>query len=1184
MSNPLSVQDDFASTEEYSSTTINVLANDSGDGLTIIDAYVVADFASVTINENNTLTYYADIAGSDTIIYYVQDMFGNVTSGTLYMEILTPVIGGSNTAPMTQDDHAQTDEFSPLIVDVLSNDMDLDGDYFYVSNAVISSGTGGVFIDSDRTVLFTPSGVAGDVQITYTVVDDFGNYATGSLFITISPIGGWNTPPVANYDYAVTAVNTAITVDVLANDTDADGDILTLGQININPNMGSVAVNADGTVTFSPKQNFVGDVDIDYYITDSFNAESFSRLSVVVEGRLVGDINNNSLVGSSGNDIVLGLSGDDVLQGANGNDTLEGGVGNDYLIGGNGSDNYIFNIGDGHDIIDNYESDITDPPTTNNVDKIVFGTDITQDDIKINIDVYNLSNMIVSINGTTDSITILNYFNNQNSPLAEIKFADGASWNQLALTDKLGLLMGEENDNTISGTESNNILMGLDGHDTLDGNDGDDVLIGGVGNDALQGDNGNDTYIFNLGDGQDTIYNFDSNEYYYGINSVDKLIFGTGINPQSITLNYSGLGDEDLVISINGSADKITLQSYFNTTLAYELDAIEFADGTIWNQSQISQMPVMIQGSAEDNILTGLHRNEVIKGLDSNDNLYGHDGDDVLIGGVGNDALQGDNGSDTYIFNLGDGQDTIYNFDSNEYYYGINSVDKLVLGAGITASDVILLKAGNNTEDLMISIKKGTANSITLQSYFNTSLAYELDAIEFADGTIWDKAAITVLARANMRIEGTVGSDVLHGGVGDDTFVANHARDIVIESFESGIDTVESSVSFSLGENLENLTLIGSANLSGTGNAMNNLIIGNSGNNRLLGGDGNDILYGLGGGDTLNGGAGADSMLGGLGNDTFTVENVADVVMEFAIEGYDTVNSFISYTLTANVERLSLEGIDNLDGIGNELDNVLNGNNANNHLVGGAGDDTLQGKGGTDLLEGGHGNDLYYVDNVGDTVLELANEGVDKVSSNIDYTLSANVERLFLTGIAGLTGIGNSLNNVIYGNEGNNKLSGDAGNDSLNGGLGNDAVKGGVGDDTLVGGLGNDSYLFAVGDGRDLINNTDAGNGNDKVLFDIGITAEQLWLRQVGNDLEISIIGRADSIKVQNWYSDATKRVDSFELAAGNVLLASEVENLVAAMSAFTPPSMGQTSLSSAQHSALDGVIATNWESLTGTA
>ena len=123
-----------------------------------------------------------------------------------------------------------------------------------------------------------------------------------------------------------------------------------------------------------------------------------------------------------------------------------------------------------------------------------------------------------------------------------------------------------------------------------------------------------------------------------------------------------------------------------------------------------------------------------------------------------------------------------------------------------------------------------------------------------------------------------------------------------------------------------------------------------------------------------------------------------------------------------------------------------------------------------------------------------------------------------------------------------------------------------------------------MGDGHDVINNTDAGNGNDKVLFDAGIGADQLWLRQLGNDLEISIIGRADSIKVQNWYSDETKRVDSFELAEGNVLLASEVQNLVAAMSAFTPPSMGQTSLTSAQHQALDVVIATNWESLTGTA
>ncbi|MFO1374097.1 MAG: calcium-binding protein [Agitococcus sp.] len=134
--------------------------------------------------------------------------------------------------------------------------------------------------------------------------------------------------------------------------------------------------------------------------------------------------------------------------------------------------------------------------------------------------------------------------------------------------------------------------------------------------------------------------------------------------------------------------------------------------------------------------------------------------------------------------------------------------------------------------------------------------------------------------------------------------------------------------------------------------------------------DGNDTLNGGAGGDTLNGGNSADVMYGGTGNDTFTVQDIADVVIEFA-NGYDSVNSFITYTLTANVRRLNLENSGGaINGVGNELDNTLNGNNFANLLIGGAGNDTLQGKGGADTLERWLGDDVYYVDNLGDVVTE----------------------------------------------------------------------------------------------------------------------------------------------------------------------------------------------------------------------
>jgi Ca2+-binding RTX toxin-like protein len=778
---------------------------------------------------------------------------------------------------------------------------------------------------------------------------------------------------------------------------------------------------------------------------------------------------------------------------------------------------------------------------------------------------------------------------------------------------------------------------------------------------------------------------------------------------------------------------------------------------------------------------------------------------------------------------------------------------------GFTDADGDLLTIAN------ISANHGTVTdngngtlTITPTANYNGSISLSYQVTDGKGGLVDATQSFNLIKAVNVDTVGTAGGDMLHGGLGDDTFIVNHVRDVVFEEVNGGIDTVQSTLSHILRDNVENLILVGDTNLSGTGNNADNNLTGNNGNNRLLAGDGNDSLSGGAGGDTLNGGSGADIMFGGTGNDTFTVENTDDTVTEFADEGFDTVNSFISYTLTANVERLSLEGTDNLNGVGNELDNTLTGNNSNNLLVGGVGNDTLQGKGGADTLEGGVGNDLYYVDNVGDMVTELANEGTDKVSSSISYTLTAHVEQLFLTGIAGLTGTGNDLNNVIYGNGGNNHLDGGLGDDSLNGGAGNDILVGGAGNDTLIGGAGNDvlidssidesaisnlgayyltqanntlvnnlggangfgeqvlpladdglefvdlssifggtglkwgsknytglyvdnngslnldgiwnfyenlpvkdlhtdiisafwadtdtrsgaltptiggsslgsnsvyydidaangvftatwddvgayklhtdaanafqiqlikrgnqadfdivfryeainwttadnfeglppivasagysdsqekftyqlsassdvnnmlaldeqvgntgktgvyvfnvrngvisnsndyfeggdgadtlvggvgndtlnggagndTYLFGLSSGTDLINNTDASDGLDVVFFDAGITADQVWLRHVNNDLEVSIIGTTNSVKVQDWYSLPSKRVDALQLADGNTLLASEVETLVSAMAAFTPPAIGQTSLTTQQHAALDTVIATSW-------
>ena len=232
----------------------------------------------------------------------------------------------------------------------------------------------------------------------------------------------------------------------------------------------------------------------------------------------------------------------------------------------------------------------------------------------------------------------------------------------------------------------------------------------------------------------------------------------------------------------------------------------------------------------------------------------------------------------------------------------------------------------------------------------------------------------------------------------------------------------------------------------GTGN---DVVTGASLADRISGGEGADTLTGGEGTDTLDGGAGSDTMGGGTGDDTYGVDNAGDKVLESANQGTDLVQASVSYTLTGNVENLTLLG-SALNGTGNELGNTITGNELTNDLVGGAGNDTLYGLGGNDKLfggtgqdtmEGGTGNDTYGVDNAGDIVLEGLGGGTDVLYATVSYTLLAGAEIEFIRANAGATGLtltGNELANQIAGLGGNDTFFGLGGNDTLTGGEGQD--------------------------------------------------------------------------------------------------------------------------------------------------
>ncbi|WP_342154724.1 hypothetical protein [Methylorubrum sp. SB2] len=608
-------------------------------------------------------------------------------------------------------------------------------------------------------------------------------------------------------------------------------------------------------------------------------------------------------------------------------------------------------------------------------------------------------------------------------------------------------------------SSSNDKADGAGGDDTLYGFRGADDLSGGAGNDVLDGGLGNDILRGGLGD-----------DIYYIDNASDRIVEAAG-------------------------AGRDTALASFSATLAANVEELRLTGTAALSGT----------GNALGNTITGNEAANTLYGLDGDDVLDGGDGADRLVGGAGNDRYIVRSDDDAIVEQAGGGTDTVV---SSLNWTLTDNIENLILSDNPDRwHDNGRLGTGN-----------ALANVLTGNSFGNTLTGLDGDDTLIGGGG----SDRLVGGNGTDRLEGGLGYDALDGGRGadvmlggadDDRYRVTDAGDRVVEIAGEGIDTVVTTIDWSLerGSSVEELVADDALGRSFK-------LVGNEFQNRIFGSFRDDVL---------DGGAGADTLLGGAGNDTYLVDDSGDVVVDDATvdSGADVViastsfglnpearietlkfadnrstaalsliGSSIGQTLIGNggASRLNGRGgddtyiVDNgadlvFEAVGQGNDTVvtsgsytlaagqeietlklagptgtaargLKGNGFANTLIGNAGANGLDGDGGADSLYGLAGNDTYTIDNVGDRVFERAGEGTDTLRTSVSYVLAAGqeVEVLQLVGTASINLTGNDLSNTLLDNAGNNRLDGGGGIDLIRSTGGIDTLIGGAGDTAVI--------------------------------------------------------------------------------------------------------------------------------------
>jgi len=1029
------------------------------------------------------------------------------------------------------------DENTNLTLDVLSEV----GNQLIISN-ITNPIHGTVKQDSNKNIIYTPTtNYNGTDLFTYTLSDGNGGTVTKTVDITISNV---NHDPTATLTSGTVDEDNSLILDVLASASDIDGDILSISGFTQGTH-GSITKNAENKLVYKPVANYNGTDKFNYTISDGNGGTVTQTVTLTIKPvndaptatLTSGTVNeDNSLildVLASASDVdgdTLSISG--FTQGTHGSITknAENKLVYKPVANYNGTDKFNYTISDGNGGTVTKTVNLTIKPV-NDAPTATLTSGTVNEDNSLILDVLASASDVdgdtLSISGFTQGTHGSITKNAEN----KLVYKPAENYNG---TDKFNYTISDGNGGTVtktvnltikpvndaptatleSGSTTKNKSLILDVLASASDIDGDTLSISGFtqgthGSITKNAENklvykpaasyvGSDSFNYTISDGNGGT-----------VTKTVKMTITNSVNHNPTATLTSGKVNEDksLILDVLASAsdvdgDTLSISGFtqgthgsitknaenklvykpvanYNGTDKFNYTISDGNGGTVTKTVTLTIKPVNDAPTLNKNISNQVYEINKVLSFSIPDNTF--------------TDIDGDKLSYTACLENGDQLPSWVKFDKNTRtfkVYGNNSTYqtlniKVIASDGkLTASDIFTItpkKIDGNSSD----------NNLQGTSCCDLIFGYAGDD----------------------TLNGGHGEDVLIGGTDNDTYIVDNANDLVIENKNEGNDTVISSINYTLGDNVENLTLSGTYSISGTGNTLNNYITGNSKNN---------ILLGLAGNDTLNGGLGKDTMKGGVGNDTYFVDTTSDIITEYTNEGIDSVYSSSSYTLSNNLENLTLTGTYTINGTGNALDNYITGNSKNNTLLGLTGNDTLDGGSGNDTMKGGTGNDTYFVNTASDIITEYTNEGTDSVYSSCSYKLGYNLENLTLTGKSAINATGNNLDNVITGNVANN---------------------------ILTGGTGNDTYIFSLGSKSDTI--LDTSGKSDKIHFNSDVSKSNIAVYMDSSKnlfIDYGTTKSTDVIKVNNQSSYTIEKV---ELNNGQYMTNAEINTLIQSMTAF---------------------------------